>query len=171
MKSVLAIITVALLVGCEARKHESKEITGTGDWGSVTNGLRCRVTTDKQEYRISEPVRVLVEVTNAGSRSVSFGWAEVHLSAFQGDRGAHFFSTTMHEFPQKTESGATLTLNPGEVWQETVVVHPWGPTFGSSPSVAAAGMMKIFAIFVHRPDSASAKQTVQSSEKTFEAKE
>lgn len=171
MKSALAIVAVALLVGCEARKHKSNEITGTGDWGSVTNGLRCRVTTDKQEYRISEPVRVLVEVTNAGSRSVSFGWAEVWLSAFQGDRGAHFFSTTMREFPQKTESGGTLTLNPGQVWQETVVVRPWGPTRSSSPSVAGPGMMTIHASFVYRPDSTSAGQSVQSSEKTFEAKE
>ena len=174
MRYPLAIITVALFVGCSPPKHESMEITGTGDWGSVTNGLKCRVTTDKQEYRISEPVSVLVEVTNVGPRPVTFGRAEVQLTAVQGDRKkppySYFFSTTLHEFPHKTESGNTLTLHPGKVWQKTVVVRPWGPTLSSSPSVAGPGTMTIEAIFVYGPNSASAGQSAQSSAKAFEVK-
>ena len=172
MKSVFTIIIIVLLMGCPISKHELRMITGTGDWGSVTNGLKCRVTTDRQEYRISEPVRVLVEVFNAGSQPVSFGWAEVYLSAIQGDREnpPYFFSTTLHEFSYEAESGGTVTLNPGDVWQQTVVVRPWGPTYSSSPSVASPGTMTIEASFVYRPNSTEAGQSVQSSVTIFEAK-
>ena len=172
MKSVLTIITIMLLTGCPVSNHELRVITGTGDWGSVTNGLKCRVTTDKQEYRISEPVRVLIEVFNSGSQPVSFGWAEVHTSVIQGDREKppYFFSTTMHEFSYEAEPGGSFTLNPGEVWQQTVVIQPWGPTLSSSPSVASSGSMTIEASFVYRPNSTEAGQSVQSSVTTFEAK-
>ena len=183
-----AVVVVALTVGVGLLLYPKIEpirgaesptaaeptvLTGSGEWGSVINGLKCRVTTDKREYRISEPVRVLVEVANAGPHPVTFGRAEIHLSAIQGDRDKfpYFFSTTLHEFPHKTESGNTLTLHPGKVWQKTVVVRPWGPTYGSSPSVASPGVMSIEARFVYRPDSTSAGQSVQSSVTTFEAKE
>jgi hypothetical protein len=166
MKSVLTFIALVLLVGCSASSPDTNAIEGTGNWGLVTNGLKCRVTTDRQEYRISEPVRVLVEVVNSGTRAVSFGRAEVWLSAGQGGFG----SGTSHEYPQKEESGYPVTLQPDSRWEKTLIIHPWGPTYSSSPAVAAPGSMTLEAIFVYRPDSSSKAKFVKSSVVTFEAK-
>ena len=172
MKSVFTLIALVLLVGCVTSRPDASAITGTGDWGPVTNGLKCRVTTCRQEYKLSEPVRVLMEVVNSGTSPVSFGWAEVHLSAIQGDKDKppYFFSTTMHEFPHKTEAGDLAALQPGTRWEKTIVIRPWGPTRSSSPSVASPGSMTLEGSFVYRPDSSSAGKSVASSAVTFEAK-
>jgi len=172
MKSVLTFVSLLALVGCSHHVREAGPLTGSGEWGSVANGLKCRVTTDRQDYRISEPVRVLVEVASSGTHPISFGWAEVHLSAIQGDKQKppYFFSTTLHEFPYKTESGENAALQPGDVWKKTVVIRPWGPTYSSLPSVASPGRMTLEASFVYRPDSSSAGQSVQSSTVTFQAR-
>ena len=128
------------------------------------------MTTDRQEYRLSEPVRVLVEVVNSGTRPVSFGRAEVHLSARQGSFGCGITS----EFPQKEESGYPVTLQPGSRWEKTIIIHPWGPMLSCLPAVAAPGSMTLEASFVYRPDFSSkgkSVKSVKSSVITFEVKE
>ena len=172
MKSVWALTTLLVFAGCSHPVREASSLTGSGEWGSVVNGLKCRVTTDRQYYRLSEPVCVLVEVTNSGIRPISFGWAEVYLSVIQGDKQnpPYFFNTTLHEFPHKTKSGQNATLQPGDVWERTMVIHPWGPTYSSSPSVASPGGMTLEARFVYRQDSSSVGQSVQSAVVTFEVR-
>jgi hypothetical protein len=172
MRHLLIKIALVCLAGCATAQTNAPEIKGTGDWGAVTNGLACRITTDRDEYTIPEPVTVLVEVRNAGRQPVTFGWAEVHLSAIQGDRAnpPYFFSTTMHEFPETQDDGRPRTLGPGEVWTRTVVVKPWGPTMSSIPSVAGPGKMTIDGMFVYRPDASARGQSVSSGVKEFMAR-
>jgi hypothetical protein len=172
MKYVFIGITFVCLVGCTTLKTNVQQIKGTGDWGAVTNGLSCRITTDRDEYTISEAVTVLVEVMNSGQKPVSFGWAEVHLSVVQGKRDTPlgFFSTTMHEFPEKKADGTPCTLVPGEIWTRTVAIKPWGPTRSSIPSVAGPGIMTIDGMFIYRTDSSSMGQSVRSGIKEFMAK-
>ena len=171
MRTLLAVIAVAAVAGCATPQVSTVAITGSGDWGAESNGLRCRISLDRTEYRISEPVYVLVEVTNSGVRPVSFGWAEVRTHAIQGNRNKppFFFSTSMHEFPEKGPSGGPFTLAPGQVWRKTVVIRPWGPTRSSIPSVAGPGTMTMDADFLYRPDSSSRGQSVSSSMRSFEA--
>jgi hypothetical protein len=163
---------IACLAGCVAAQTDAPQIKGTGDWGALTNGLACRITTDRDEYTISEPVTVLLEVRNSGQQAITFGWAEVHLSAIQGDRNKppYFFSTTLHEFPEKKDDGSVRTLVPGDVWTRTVVVKPWGPTHSSIPATAGPGKMTIEGLFVYRPDQSAGGQSLSSGTKEFTAK-
>ena len=172
MRYLLSSMAVVCLVDFASAQTNAPQIRGTGDWGTVTNGLACRITTDRTEYRISETVSVLVEVKNAGQQPVTFGWAEVHLSAIQADRNKppYFFSTTEHEFPEKNANGSAFTLAPGNVWSRTVVVKPWGPTHSSIPAVAGPGKMTIEGLFVYRPDASARGQSVSSAAKEFTAK-
>lgn len=154
------------------RKLAPAKFPGSGDWGAVSNGLKCRVTTDRREYRISEPVHVLVEVANVGGSPVSFGCAEVQLAARQGDRKTPlgFFSGAMREFTEATQNGKPFVLSPDRVWKRAMILYPWGPTFSSNPVVASPGKMSIYGIVAFRPDTSGAGRSVQSSTKTFEAK-
>jgi len=172
MRYLLTSVAMVWLAGCATAQTNTPQIQGTGNWGAETNGLTCRVTTDRGEYTISEPVSVLVGVRNAGRQPVRFGMAEVHLTAIQGDRDKppYFFSTTLHEFPEKTAPRDVFTLAPGEVCSRTVVVRPWGPTYSSIPAVASPGTMTIEALFVYRPDASSRGKAASSATIQFTAK-
>ncbi len=172
MRYLFSGIAIVCLAACATAQTNAPQIKGTGNWGAQTNGLVCRITTDRDEYTISEPVTVLIEVRNSGNQPISFGWAEVHLSAIQGnrDKPPYFFSTTLHEFPEKKPDGSTRTLAPGDLWTRTVVIKPWGPTLSSIPSVASAGKMTIEGSLVYRPDAGARGQSVSSAVKQFTAK-
>jgi hypothetical protein len=139
------------------------KIVGRGEWGPTRLGLSCRVTTDRADYEIGDPVHVFVEVRNLTDRPIALGLepllqvgrdgrlsrqsAEVHLSFTQEAAGkSGFFSTYHVSFPRGTGSEArAVVVPPKGTYSEVVTRRPWGPTFGSAPNVAQPGGMTLTA--------------------------
>ena len=155
MKTFLPLFLGVFLLSL-ARADEPSTFKGHGDWSQSIQGVSCRVTPDKTEYTLGEPVRVLVEVRNEIDMPIALGLeplievdkegrlcrqqAEIGLTFSQGSPG--FFATYSITFPKgKGSEARAVVIEPKGTFSEIITTSPWGPTFSSGPSTAQSGIM------------------------------
>ena len=154
---VVLVMSMAILRGSAVASDEPP-LPGRGPWGTISSGLSCRVTPERQEYALGDQIRILVEIRNNTDSPITVGReprvylrdgtlappqpSQLWTTATQGT----FFCTTVSRFPRdptRKNRAKRMTILPGQSHSEIALRTPWGPVYSSIPAEATVGTMVI----------------------------